>query len=130
MATHGCVHQARVLGTGAFRCFPALLLDLSGHVLAVCGAVFADRFFFVRLVLIYIGPRPISSLPSSIVGRSDIEVCIRKATKLLQTLERCIQEINYRCSSLGLRSTRSSLGTSTTHSKLPFPLFHALRVEV
>ncbi|KAJ3729110.1 hypothetical protein DFJ43DRAFT_1040729 [Lentinula guzmanii] len=98
-------------------CCPVLLLGLSGHVLAVWGAVFADRFFFERLALIYIGPQPPSTLPSSTMGRSDIEVGIREAAKLFRTLEHCVQDVKYHYCSLDLPA-HSSPVSSTTHSTL------------
>ncbi|KIK51986.1 hypothetical protein GYMLUDRAFT_64509 [Collybiopsis luxurians FD-317 M1] len=85
-------------------CCPALLLGLSGPILAIWGAVFADRFFFERLALIYLGPQPSSTSPSPTSGQSDIEVGIRQVAKLLRTLERCIQDIKSHYSSLTLTS--------------------------
>ncbi|KAJ3795640.1 hypothetical protein GGU11DRAFT_214412 [Lentinula aff. detonsa] len=101
----------------AASCCPALLLGLSGHVLAVWGAVFADRFFFERLALIYIGPQPPSTLPSPTMGRSDIEVGVREVAKLFCTLEHCVQDIKYHYRSLDLLA-HSSPVSSTTHSTL------------
>ncbi|KIK50948.1 hypothetical protein GYMLUDRAFT_50897 [Collybiopsis luxurians FD-317 M1] len=98
-------------------CCPALLLSLSGHILAVWGAVFVDRFFFERLALIYLGPQPPSTLPSPTVGRSDIEVGIREVAKLLRTIEQCVQDIKSHYSSLDLQPTRSSTVTATAHSR-------------
>ncbi|KAJ3993600.1 hypothetical protein F5050DRAFT_1780547 [Lentinula boryana] len=111
-------------------CCPVLLLGLSGPVLAVWGAVFADRFFFERLALIYIGPQPpppsVSALPSPTMGRrSDVEVGIREVAKLFRTLEGCVQDIKYHYRSLDLPA-HSSPVSSTTHSTLiPKPKFTA-----
>ncbi|KAJ3795293.1 hypothetical protein GGU11DRAFT_792639 [Lentinula aff. detonsa] len=110
-------------------CCPVLLLGLSGPVLAVWGAVFADRFFFERLGLIYIGPQPPSALPSPTMGRrSDVEVGIREVAKLFRTLEGCVKDIKYHYRSLDWE-VPSPL-SSTTHSTLipkpkPKPKFTA-----
>ncbi|KAJ3981361.1 hypothetical protein F5890DRAFT_1477022 [Lentinula detonsa] len=106
-------------------CCPVLLLGFSGPVLAVWGAVFADRFFFERLGLIYIGPQPPSALPSPTMGRrSDVEVGIREVAKLFRTLEGCVKDIKYHYRSLNWE-VPSSL-SSTTHSTLiPKPKFTA-----
>ncbi|KAJ3739658.1 hypothetical protein DFH05DRAFT_1529913 [Lentinula detonsa] len=111
-------------------CCPVLLLGFSGPVLAVWGAVFADRFFFERLGLIYIGPQPPSALPSPTMGRrrSDVEVGIREVAKLFRTLEGCVKDIKYHYRSLDWE-VPSPL-SSTTHSTLipkpkPKPKFTA-----
>ncbi|KAJ3731580.1 hypothetical protein DFJ43DRAFT_998883 [Lentinula guzmanii] len=108
----------------AASCCPALLLGLSGHVLAVWGAVFADRFFFERLALIYIGPQPPSALSSPTMGRSDIEVGVREVAKLFCTLEHCVQDIKYHYRSLDLLAPSSPI-SSTTRFTISKPFTHA-----
>ncbi|KAJ4500662.1 hypothetical protein C8R41DRAFT_810546 [Lentinula lateritia] len=94
-------------------CCPALLVGLSGHVMAVWGAAFADRFFFERLSLVFVGPQPDSCARSPTSGRSDLEVGIRMVAKLLRTLEVCNEELKTHYQNLNLPRL-SSLGASTS----------------
>ncbi|KAF5372261.1 hypothetical protein D9757_009624 [Collybiopsis confluens] len=96
-------------------CCPAFLVGLSGHTLAIWGAVFADRFFFERLSLMYVGPQAPTTLPSPFGGRSDMEVGIREIAKLLRTLNTCIEDLNAHYTSL------TPLPTTMTTSTLNRP---------
>ncbi|KAJ3813121.1 hypothetical protein F5876DRAFT_74195 [Lentinula aff. lateritia] len=91
-------------------CCPALLVGLSGHVMAVWGAVFADRFFFERLSLVFVGPQPDSCARSPTYGRSDLEVGIRMVAKLLRTLEVCNEELETHYQDLPYSSNRLQSG--------------------
>ncbi|KAF5376619.1 hypothetical protein D9757_009605 [Collybiopsis confluens] len=81
-------------------CCPAFLISLSGHALTVCGAVFADRFFFESLAMMHIGPQAPGTPPSPIGGRSDMEFGIREVAKLLRTLNNCFSDLELHYGSL------------------------------
>jgi hypothetical protein len=66
-------------------CCPSFLIGLTGHQLAVWGAVFADRFYFERLACLFIGPQPQSG-GSMGTRRSDFATGIRQVAKLLKCL--------------------------------------------
>ncbi|KAF5386420.1 hypothetical protein D9757_006635 [Collybiopsis confluens] len=109
-----CCGYIKIVSSQQYRpirlvsCCPAFLVGLSGHTLAIWGAVFADRFFFERLALVYVGPQAPTTLTSPIGGRSDMEVGIREVAKLLRALSICIEDLKAHYTSL------SPLPTPTT----------------
>ncbi|KAF5365376.1 hypothetical protein D9757_012131 [Collybiopsis confluens] len=100
-------------------CCPAFLIGLSGHNLAVWGGVFADRFFFERLTLMYVGPQTPPALASPLEGRCDMEIGIREVAKLLRTLSTCIEILNDHYGSLSplspVTTSASTCANRPTH---------------
>ncbi|KAF5369602.1 hypothetical protein D9757_010468 [Collybiopsis confluens] len=77
------------------------------------GGVFADRFFFERLALMYVGPQAPATSPSPIGGRSDMEVGIREVAKLLRNLSNCIGDLKLHYTSLTSLTSPPDVGATS-----------------
>lgn len=93
-------------------------MGLTGNVISIWGAVFADRFYFERLALIYVGPQPPSSLRT---GRSDMETGIREVAKLFRTLDGCIGDLiaHYTALQPAMALSRDHASTSQSRRSAP-----------
>ncbi|KAH8823582.1 hypothetical protein DL96DRAFT_1618017 [Flagelloscypha sp. PMI_526] len=81
-------------GMRSLSCCPAIIIGLNGDIMAVHGAVFAERFFFERLALLHIGPQPPRWPSSNGSPRSDMAIGIREVAKIHRLIKTAFEMLD------------------------------------
>lgn len=94
--------------------------------------MFADRFFFERLALLYVGPQPPTSYSSNRPSGSDMAFGILQTAKLIRSLDNCLGDLIAHYNDLklpspytvGADSLDRHLESSRTNDQIPTHFIH------